>query len=404
MRENLRCDRIYLILNIVLALIMFTNIGIYKRGVDPYLIFIVLSYMGCILVTNILQSRFFKMDSTINLIINLFLLLSLVMLYRINELIALKQCIFMIFGYGLYLTILFSVKDIHMFYRFKWVYFSLCLIFMSMSYLFGVYINGSKNWITLFGITFQPSEFGKIFLILYLSCVIKDNRSKLDKYITILLLITIFGFLILQKDLGSAGIIFILSMLMYYVKTSKYKFLTLILFSLSIAGVLAYIKFPHVRVRIHAWLNPESDPMGVSYQVLQGFFAMGSGGFLGRGLYGGDLEFIPVNYTDYIFVSIVEELGVITGIFVVILYFMLFIKVTNRVLTMKGNFRSSICVVGFIILISTQALIILGGTLNLIPLTGVTLPFISYGGSSLISFFLMFSIMQKMLEGGDESE
>lgn len=399
MRENLRYDRVYLILNIALAFIMFSNIAIYKRGVEPYLIFIVLSYFGVVILTNILQSRFFKMDNTINLIINLFLLISLVMLYRINETIGVRQCIFMLIGYVIYLSILFLVKDVHKFYKLKWVYFFLSLTFMSMSYLFGVYINGSKNWVDLFGVTFQPSEFGKIFFILYLSCVLKDSRSRGDKYMTIFLLITIFLFLILQKDLGSAGIIFILSMLMYYIKTSKYKFLILIIFSLAIAGGLAYINFPHVRVRIHAWLNPEADPMGVSYQVLQGFFAMGSGGFLGRGLYGGDLEFIPVNYTDYIFVSIVEELGIITGIFIVILYLILVIKIINKVLDMNKHFRSSICVVGFIMLISTQALIILGGTLNLIPLTGVTLPFISYGGSSLISFFIMFSIMQKMLEG-----
>ena len=128
---------------------------------------------------------------------------------------------------------------------------------------------------------------------------------------------------------------------------------------------------------IHAWLNPESDPNFTTYQVLQGFFAMGSGGFLGRGLYRGNLELIPVNYTDYIFVSIVEELGIFTGILITLLYFLFFIKVMKNSMKMKAKDESKLLMVGFNIIIALQTTIILGGVLNLIPLTGITLPFIS---------------------------
>ena len=400
MVENINEKKLYFILNLALSFIVFLNLFVAKRSLDFYLCFILIAYISIISIVYLFQKNIFKkVDNSLNLIINLFVLLGLTIIYRINPTIAFKQCILFLFGYMLYFIIMFFVKDMNEFFKFKWVYFCLVLIFMSISFLFGKYINGSKNWISLFGITFQPSEFGKIFIILYLSSVLRNNRDKLDKYMAIFLIFFSLTILTLQKDLGTAVIIFVLSMLMYYVRTSKYKFLMFIIISTLILGVLAYINFPHVRVRIHAWLNPESDPNRTTYQVLQGFFAMGYGGFLGRGLYKGNLELIPVNYTDYIFVSIVEELGIFTGLLIVILYFLFFIKVMKNSLKMKSKDESKLIMIGFNVIIALQATIILGGVLNLIPLTGVTLPFISYGGSSIISLFIMFGIMQKILEG-----
>lgn len=400
MVENINEKKLYFILNLALSFIVFLNLFVAKRSLDFYLCFILIAYISIISIVYLFQKNIFKKaDNSLNLIINLFVLLGLTIIYRINPTIAFKQCILFLFGYMLYFIIMFFVKDMNEFFKFKWVYFCLVLIFMSISFLFGKYINGSKNWISLFGITFQPSEFGKIFIILYLSSVLRNNRDKLDKYMAIFLIFFSLTILTLQKDLGTAVIVFVLSMLMYYVRTSKYKFLMFIIISTLILGVLAYINFPHVRVRIHAWLNPESDPNRTTYQVLQGFFAMGYGGFLGCGLYKGNLELIPVNYTDYIFVSIVEELGIFTGLLIVILYFLFFIKVMKNSLKMKSKDESKLIMIGFNVIIALQATIILGGVLNLIPLTGVTLPFISYGGSSIISLFIMFGIMQKILEG-----
>ncbi|BAK55855.1 cell cycle protein, FtsW/RodA/SpoVE family [Candidatus Arthromitus sp. SFB-mouse-Japan] len=399
MVENVNEKKLYFVLNLILSIIVFLNLLVGKRSIDFYLCFISISYILIISIVSLLQFLVFKVDSSLNLIVNLFVLLGLTIIYRINPAMAFKQCILFLFGYIFYLLIMFFGRNIHEFVRFKWIYFFLSLVLMSLSFLFGEYINGSKNWISFFGITFQPSEFGKIFVILYLSSILRNNRDKIDKYMAIFLILFSLIFLILQKDLGTAIIIIFLSMLMYYIRTSKYKFLLIIIIATLILGVLAYINFPHVRVRIHAWLNPESDPNFTTYQVLQGFFAMGSGGFLGRGLYRGNLELIPVNYTDYIFVSIVEELGIFTGILITLLYFLFFIKVMKNSMKMKAKDESKLLMVGFNIIIALQTTIILGGVLNLIPLTGITLPFISYGGSSIISMFIMFGIMQKLLEG-----
>ncbi len=397
------CERsyngIYFILNIFLALILFSNIVFFKGIIDFKLGFIIVSYFSLIILNKIFNLYKFRCDESLSLIVNLFLLMSLVILYRINPEISFKQMMFVIVGYFIYFSINYFVKDISKFYKFKNTYFLMTFLFMSLSFFFGKYINGSKNWVSFFGITFQPSEFGKIFLILYVSSVLRDKRDKKDKYLCVLLLMCTITFLVLQRDLGTALIVFIVVMIMYYMKTYKYKFLLFSCLSTFLAGIVAYFKFSHVRVRVKAWLRPESDPNGSSYQVLQGFFAMSSGGLFGKGLYRGSVELIPVNYTDYIFVSIVEEFGILSGIVIVVLYFLFFIRVFSKAMMLNKNFESLLLVLGFSILICFQTFLILGGTLNLIPLTGVTLPFISYGGSSLISMFLIFGIIQKVLEG-----
>ncbi len=398
MIENSKYPKVFFILNVLLSLIAFLNIIVVKKGVNTQLFILIVSYLSMIILNRVFNRFFFKVDESLSLILNIFLLISIVILYRIDENLSVRQMFFILVGYGIYLVVMFLVKNIHEFYKYKWIYFSLTLIFMSLSFLIGKYINGSKNWVSIFGITFQPSEFGKVFLVLYIASVLRDKRCKKDKYMSIVLLLIVLSILVLQKDLGTGVIVFVLSMFMYYIKTFKYKFLSFICVCMSIGGVFAYNKFNHVRVRVRAWLHPESDPNGSSYQVLQGFFSMGSGGFLGRGLYGGNVEYIPVNTTDYIFVAIVEEFGIITGILIVLLYFLFFMRVFKKAALLKDKFESVVLLCGFSILISFQALLIIGGILNLIPLTGVTLPFISYGGSSMISMFIMFSIIQKTLE------
>ena len=391
--------RNFYILNLFLALCMFLNIVILKGNRDKYLGILICVYLSFIVSNRILNKKLFKCDESLSLIINVLILISIIMLYRINRHIAMKQCFFIVIGYISYLLIMFYVKDINEFYKYKVIYFILTAVFMSLSFFFGKYINGSKNWVSLFGITFQPSEFGKIFLILYISSLFKNEITFKDITMVTCLFLLIFGCFILQKDLGTLLIIFLTTLFIYYIKTGNNKILIFSFLFLALSAIVSYKLIPHVKVRIDAWLFPHKDPFGVSYQVLQGFFSMGYGGFLGKGLYYGSLEFIPVNYTDYIFVSIVEEFGIITGIIITMFYFIFFLRIIIKIFTSENN-KSSILILilGFTLLISIQAILILGGIINLIPLTGVTLPFVSYGGSSIISLFIIFSLMQKVLK------
>ena len=395
-KEN-KYYRMFFILNLLMACCMFLNIVVVKGDIDTYLGVLIFAYMFLIVLNRILNKRIFKCDESLSLIINVLILISLVMLYRIDKYIAMRQCFFITVGYLIYILLMIFIKDIHKFYKYKLFYFFLTLVFMSVSFFFGKYINGSKNWITIFGITFQPSEFGKIFLILYLCSIFRGKINFKDMTMAMMLFIFIFSCFVLQKDLGTLLIIFLTALFIYYIKTGNYKLLIFSFVSILISGIVAYKLIPHVKVRINAWLFPHRDPYGVSYQVLQGFFSMASGGFLGRGLYEGSLELIPVNYTDYIFVSIVEEFGIVTGILITIFYFIFFLRVVIKIFGNKES-KSILLVLGFSLLISIQSILILGGIINLIPLTGVTLPFVSYGGSSIISLFIIFSLMQKILK------
>ena len=165
MKKEYTYPKIFFVLNLLMAFVMFLNIIIVKKKIDMHSFILIISYFFLVIINRILNSLLFDVDEILNLIINIFILISIVILYRISNNVALKQMIFIIIGYFIYFLFMFFVKDISVFYKFKWIYFILTFFLMSLSFLFGKYVNGSKNWISLFGITFQPSEFGKIFLI-----------------------------------------------------------------------------------------------------------------------------------------------------------------------------------------------------------------------------------------------
>ena len=159
MVENVNEKKLYFVLNLILSIIVFLNLLVGKRSIDFYLCFISISYILIISIVSLLQFLVFKVDSSLNLIVNLFVLLGLTIIYRINPAMAFKQCILFLFGYIFYLLIMFFGRNIHEFVRFKWIYFFLSLVLMSLSFLFGEYINGSKNWISFFGITLNLVKF-----------------------------------------------------------------------------------------------------------------------------------------------------------------------------------------------------------------------------------------------------
>jgi len=167
-------------------------------------------------------------------------------------------------------------------------------------------------------------------------------------------------------------------------------------------GVIGYFTMSHVEVRLTTWINPWADISGKGYQITQSLFAIAGGGFFGTGLGLGNPQYIPEVHTDFIFSAICEELGTFGGMAVVLLYFILTYRGFKIALTIKDPFRK-IVALGITLIYGYQTFIIVGGVIKLIPLTGVTLPFISYGGTSLISAFIAFGIMQaiskKTLEG-----
>lgn len=316
---------------------------------------------------------------------------------------ALKQIIWFAFGVTSYIIIVVLLPDIKRFSKYKYVYMVFTLIFMSMGTFMGSELYGSKNWVSIAGYSFQPSEFGKLFFVAYLSsALIKyDNYKKLIE--PAIVVMVCLGFMVLQKDLGSALIFFGIAITMLYIATSKLKYIITCL-GLFVAGsAISYKLFSHVRVRFLIWKDPMKYVNNESYQVVQSMISIAWGGMTGTGLGLGYPGYVPVNATDFIFSVICEELGILSGLAIIVIFFLLFYRCMRAAVFVENNF-SRLIAVGFSSMIASQVLVIVGGVINLIPLTGITLPLVSYGGSSMLITFFALGIVQKISEEGKKNE
>ena len=273
---------------------------------------------------------------------------------------------------------------------------------MAMATFFGVEILGAKNWVKIGPIGFQPSEFGKIFLILYLASALSDICSRKQLIEPCAVIGIALGFMVIQKDLGTALIIFAIAVTMVYLSTSKIQYVLISLGLFSVGGLASYAMFSHIRRRIMIWWNPWSYVYNESYQVVQSMYAIAMGGFFGRGLGMGYPEYVAVNESDFIFSVICEEMGLLMGFAILILHFLLFYRSIRSAIHAENNF-TKLLTSGLSVMIATQTLVIVGGVTGFIPLTGITLPFVSHGGTSLLISFLALGIIQKVSEG-DEVE
>ncbi|SEF59851.1 cell division protein FtsW, lipid II flippase [Caloramator fervidus] len=325
----------------------------------------------------------------------------LVMLYRLDFQRALKQLIWFAIGIMLFIFILILFPDIKRLQKYSMFFAIFNLVLLTMPLLLGREIKGSKNWIQVGSLSFQPSELAKIFMIFYLSDVIrkiKDYKDVLKYSIPIVLSIAIF---VLEKDLGSALMFFGMFMAMLYVGTSRLRYILSGLVLFVLGGFFSYVVFDHVKRRINIWLNPWKDKYGAGYQICQSLIAIASGGLFGTGLAGGHPEVIPEVHTDFIFSAIAEEFGLLGAIALLILYLLLIYRMLRTALYAKEDY-SRLVAVGIASMFAFQVFVIVGGVTKMIPLTGITLPFVSYGGSSMIINFLAIGILQKISEVGNE--
>lgn len=283
-----------------------------------------------------------------------------------------------------------------------------CVIALGLPMIFGVDIAGSKNWLVLGPMSIQPSEFGKILILFFLAAYLSDHRQELmlasKKFFFIKFtpvrfiapLICIWGMALLmfviERDLGSALLFFSIAVIMTYIATGKKIYVFLALCFIIIAGMFSYMFFGHVRLRFAIWLNPWSDPTGAAYQIVQSLFAIASGGVWGTGLGFGHPDLIPEVHTDFVFAALAEELGLIGAALVIVLYILIFWR---GILIALGccTEKEMLLAAGAAFLLILQMFIIVAGVTKFLPLTGITLPFISYGGSSLLASFTLLAIL-----------
>lgn len=380
------------------------NLAIIKQPFDKGAM--VMALVICLLIGYsyfIIRKFFSDGDKYIFIFSSILSVIGMVMLYRIDMTVAIKQIIWFAIGVTGFILIVVLMPDTSRFSKYKYIYLVCTLIFMGMGTVVGTAtgteINGAKNWVNLAGAQFQPSEFAKLFLVAYLAADLKDYKNYKNLIIPgIVVMISLF-FMVLQKDLGSALIFFGIAVTMIYIATSKFRYV-LISFLLSAGGaVFSYKLFSHVRTRVMVWRNPWPYVNDQSYQIVQSMFSIASGGLTGTGLGLGHPEYVPINTTDFIFAALCEELGILIGFSIIILYFLLFYRCMRAAVYGNDKF-SRLLAIGYSAMIASQVLVIVGGNMNAIPLTGITLPLVSRGGSSMLITFFSLGIIQKISEEG----
>lgn len=388
--------RLVVLMHITAFLILSYNRETYLFDI-PTLIFGVVTFVFLLLAVKLLD-RFYYEGCPLIWTGMLFLMdVSLIMLQRVEPYLAHRQLMWMGIGLAGMLFLPFFFRVIPRFEVLEWVYIIGCYALLLCTKFFGVAKGGSTNWLSFgpesFTITFQPSEIAKFLFVFYLASVFRKRVEWKQLLTTGILSAGLVLLLVLQKDLGSALIFFMTYMVMLYIATSNEFLFFLGIGAASAAATVAYKLFSHVRVRVAAWQNPWADIDTGGYQIVSSLFAITTWGLFGSGLTKGMPKSIPVVESDMIFAAICEEFGVLFGAGVIGIFIMILYRGVRIALDCNRRYYS-ILAAGVTTMISFQAFVILGGVIKLIPLTGVTLPFVSYGGSSVLVSLMMIGLLQ----------
>lgn len=361
------------------------------------LIFMI-ALISFVYISGKLVQKFTRGDYYIMLIANMLFSIGILEIYRLNDKLAFRQIIWFCIGIIAFWLIYLVLKYVKVWSKMYYFYAAISYLLFIATFLFGKRINGAKNWIRLgSNFAFQPSELIKIAFVFLIAAYYK-NRDKFEKdifkkYSLHFFFYTFLGFLFLQKDLGTVLVFSGVFMFAQYMYEPHRKYMFINLLVLSCGAVLGYILFTHVKVRVKIWLDPFKYADGMGYQIIQGFYAIASGGFFGKGLGLGRPDYIPFAESDYIFASICEEMGILMGMGVVMLFLILTYRGIKTSMEQHNRFYKYVAFC-LSLIFAFQSLIMFGGILKLIPLTGITIPFVSYGGSSILSSFIALGILQ----------
>jgi cell division protein FtsW (lipid II flippase) len=271
-----------------------------------------------------------------------------------------------------------------------------------------VEINGARLWFNLGFFYFQPAELLKIILVVFLAAYLSEKRELLNApfllggrvrlpplpYLLPALILwgLSLAIVVVEKDLGQGLLIFGIFLAMLYLASGRVSYVLVGLLAFAVGAYILYRIFPHVQTRVVIWLDPWSRGLGTGAQLVQSQYALATGGIFGTGLGLGDPTNIPLVQTDFVFSAIGEELGLL-GTIALLIFYAFFVYRGIRIALDAVDDFSRYLAVGLMSVVGLQACIIIGGTIGLFPLTGITLPFISYGGSSLLSNFIIVGIL-----------
>lgn len=326
---------------------------------------------------------------------NMCMLLSIgfVILTRLSYQMAVKQFIIAAGSLTIALIIPFFVHKFKFLKNLQWIYALVGIAALSVVLILGQTTYGSKLSYSIAGITFQPSEFVKILFVFYVASALYRASGFFEVFTTAVVAGVHVIVLVCSKDLGSALIFFVVYVLMVYIATGKPGYLLLGILGGSGAAYVAFTVFRHVQVRVQAWKDPWSVIDSAGYQITQSLFAISSGGWFGLGLYKGTPQSIPFVEADFIFSAIAEEFGIIFAVCLILICVSSFIMMMNISARLTDKFYQ-LTAFGLGITYIFQIFLTIGGGTKFIPLTGVTLPLVSYGGSSVLTTLVLFSVTE----------
>lgn len=342
----------------------------------------------------------------------------LVMVQRLaSQQLFVQQLTWSVVAAGVFAAAILLPRDLSMLSRYKytWALLGLVLLVSPLFPVIGREINGARIWINVGPINFQPAEAVKILLVIFFAAYLEEYREVLSSpprrlgpipvpplpyLIPIVLMWALaMGVMVLQKDLGATLLFFGIFLAMLYLATGELFYTVLGVGMLVLGTAVAASVFAHVGARIEAWISPFSEELrfGAAYQLVQGLFGFGNAGLLGAGLGNGMPERIPVVWSDFIFAAFTEENGFAGAVALLALYLVFVFRGMSIALRAPTPFLQLLAA-GLSFILAFQTLVIVGGNARLIPLTGVTLPFLSYGGSSLVTNFLLVALLLRVSE------
>ena len=365
----------------------FLLLAQHQHSVMGYLLAVIVP--GIIFCGAFLLPYLFPTDRLLMLLTNFLCAMGVLLLYSADPALALQQAVSYGIGLVAMIVCIYMVRAWRSLSRFSWILIPFSLMLLALPLIFGNDINGARNWVVFGSFSFQPSEIVKLFLIITLAWFF----SRMKILPALFFLLVCVSFLMLQKDLGAVLLYFVTALLLCWAATGN------LWISLSgigmgtIAAWYGYHSFAHVRLRVALWKDPWLNNGTSGYQLIRGLEAISNGGLWGVGLGRGDPASIPVYESDFIFAVLCEQFGLIFAGCVLLMYVALILRGASIAISSRRSFHGLLAM-GATIILGLQTFVIVGGVLNMIPLTGITLPFISHGGTSLISSMCLVGFVQ----------
>lgn len=341
------------------------------------------------LITSEMLPKLVPCDKLLLALTNFLCALGVLVLYDTNPAYAYNQAMY--YGLGLLgmMICLCLVRFIRHWGPLAWLLMPVSIVLLALPLIIGRETNGARNWFYIGGVSVQPSEIVKLSLLIILSYFMSRRRF----FAWLIFAGASLVILMLQKDLGTALLYYGVTLLLYYAASGN-----LVLTGVGLAGgagaaVLGYHMFAHVKRRVAIWVNPFADYNQAGYQIVQSLMAIASGGLFGVGLGLGSPQTIPVYHTDFIFAVICEQFGLIFGLCVLLIYVAIIWRGAAIAIAARRRFHALLAM-GCTAMLGLQTFVIIGGVIKLIPLTGVTMPLVSYGGTSMVACLCMIGLLQ----------